>query len=489
MFEVRQPLLMLLAVLMLNLPICAQQATDPDLLSAIKSLDASLKETRDQLQESRTEIQQLRSEVNSLRDQLRAEDRSSAEESGQSVNEKISALQDDQQLLKTKVDDQYQSKVESGSKYRVKLSALLLANLSSTSGAVDDIDVPNLAGGAYAYSPGSFSGSIRQSEFGLNVDGPTVFGARTSGLLLMDFFGGLAETTNGSDFGIARVKIGRARFDWADTTLEVGQMEPLISPLSPTSYASLAIPALGYSGNLWAWTPQLRVEHRWNFETWRNTLQAGILDSLSGQYPGYAYQREPQAGENSRQPALAARDSISREAWGRKMTFGVGGYYGRQNYLAGRNVDAWAATADWNVPLTKWFELSGEAYRGQAIGGLWAASGISIVANGPVYQPTTAIQGLNAVGGWAQIKFRATPKLEFNGAFGLDNPFAADLFALGTPMPYEYVARNHTALVNVIDHPRSNLIVALEYRHLDTYWTAASPDSADHVDASVGVIF
>jgi len=361
--------------------------------------------------------------------------------------------------------------------------------LSSTNAAVDDIDVPNLAGGLYAYSPGSFSGTVRQSEFGLTVNGPTLLGARTSGFLLADFFGGLDKTANGSDFGIARVKIARARFDWTNTSLEVGQMEPLNSPLSPTSYASLAIPALGYSGNLWAWTTQLRVEHRWNFETWQNTLQAGIMDPVSGQYPGYAYQRYPEAGENSRYPAITGRDSITRDVSGHKMTIGLGGYYGRQNYLAGRNVDAWAATADWNLPVTKWFEVSGEAYRGRAIGGLWAASGISIVANGPVSQPTTAIQGLNVVGGWAQVKFHATPKLEFNGAFGQDNPFASDLVALGSPMPYEYVARNRTALVNVIDHPRSNLILAFEYRHLDTYWTGVTPDSADHVDASLGVIF
>ena len=35
-----------------------------------------------------------------------------------------------------------------------------------------------------------------------------------------------------------------------------------VSPLSPTSFASLAVPAFGYAGNLWGWIPQVRVEHR-----------------------------------------------------------------------------------------------------------------------------------------------------------------------------------------------------------------------------------
>ena len=38
---------------------------------------------------------------------------------------------------------------------------------------------------------------------------------------------------------------------------------------------------------------------------------------------------------------------------------------------------------------------------------------------------------LNVVGGWGQLKFRATPKLEFNGAFGQDSPFAADVRYFG----------------------------------------------------------
>jgi len=497
MFDLRRPMLALLPLLLFSLPLFAQQATEPALVSAIRDLDASLKETRVQLQQSRSEIQQLRDEVNSLRQQLSAgaatpsnQDASSASQDTSSLDQKVSALADDEQMLKSKVYDQYQTKVESGSKYRVKLSGLLLANFSSTSNAVNDIDVPNLAGGPFPDTPGSFSGTLRQSEIGLNVDGPTLLGARTSGLVIMDFSGGLDKTPNGTDFGIARLKIGRARFDWTNTSLEVGQMEPLISPLSPTSYASLAVPALGYSGNLWSWTPQIRVEHTWNFETWHNSLQAGIMDPVSGQYPGYAYERQPLAGENSRQPAVVARDSVSRAVAGRKMTFGVGGFYGRQNYLYGRNINSWAATTDWTLPITNRFELSGEAYRGQAIGGLWAAYGASIVASGPVSVSTTQIQGLNVVGGWAQLKFRATPKLEFNSAFGQDNPFAADMAAYGPPSLYEYVARNRTTMVNVIDHPRSNLVVALEYRHLCSYWSGSSyPDTADHVDASLGVIF
>src|SRR5215472_2210384 len=51
-------------------------------------------------------------------------------------------LQEDQQLLAAKVDEQYQTKVESGSKYRLRLSGMLLANFFSNKGNVEHIETP-----------------------------------------------------------------------------------------------------------------------------------------------------------------------------------------------------------------------------------------------------------------------------------------------------------------------------------------------------------
>ena len=48
-------------------------------------------------------------------------------------------------MLQAKVDEQHQTKVESASKYRVKLSGIALLNLFGNSGTVDNQDVPNLA--------------------------------------------------------------------------------------------------------------------------------------------------------------------------------------------------------------------------------------------------------------------------------------------------------------------------------------------------------
>ena len=116
------------------------------------------------------------------------------------------------------------------------------------------------------------------------------------------------------------------RLDWKNTSLIAGQDHLFFAPLAPTSLAAVAIPPLAYSGNLWAWTPQVRIEHRVQLtEASKLTFQGGILDSMTGEYPGYEGYREPNAGEKSGQPAYASRVAWAHTLFGQELTAGFGG--------------------------------------------------------------------------------------------------------------------------------------------------------------------
>jgi hypothetical protein len=336
-------------------------------------------------------------------------------------------------------------------------------------------------------------GSLRQSQLGFEAFGPEIAGARTTADIQFDFGGGFPNAPNGVTFGIVRLRTGTIRFDWNHTSIIAGQDALFISPLAPTSLASLAEPAFAYSGNLWSWTPQIRVEHRIDIsDSSRLLLQGGLLDSLSGEAPISEYRRQPQIGQTTRHPAYAARVAWTHDVLGRPLTLGGGGYYARQDWGFSRKVDAWAGTADWDFPLTSKFDLSGEFYRGRAVGGLGGAIGGSIVVSGPLGNSTTVVQGLDSIGGWSQLKFRATSKVEFNGAFGQDNPYANEIRdSSGGQQNYfnAWLARNRTSLFNVVYHPRSDVLMSLEYRHLRTFTTISEPSSANHIDMSLGVLF
>ncbi len=307
----------------------------------------------------------------------------------------------------------------------------------------------------------------------------------------MDFAGGFPQTENGVSFGLARLRTGTIHFDWPHTSIIAGQDAPFFSPLSPTSLATVAQPALSYAGNLWTWIPQVRVEHRISTgESSEVTFQGGVLDPLSGEVPPFQSDRIPQAGESSRQPAFATRMGWS-SGGERATSFGIGGFYSRQNWQFGRDVDGWAATADWSVPLPGRFSLTGEFYRGRSVGGLGGGLDNSVLFFGPRALATSGARGLDSIGGWAQVKYQATPKLEFNAAAGQDNPFASEFraAAMGTTVYDQEAVRNHSALFNFIYKPRSNLLLSTEYRHIDTFRVDSSAHSADQVNLAIGVLF
>ena len=493
---------------------CLAQAPDPAAASSGSDDKAALQELRSEIHELKSMVIQLqqetvssRAEITSLREELASEHGSSAANaavdeqspayaSSSQLQQRVDQLEEDQQLLSSKLDTQYQTKVESASKYRVRLSGIVLFNLFGNSGSVDNQDVPAWAMQAAAGSPsGSVGGTLRQSILGLEAFGPDLLGARTSANINFDFGGGFPSVYNGVDSGLVRLRTAAVRLDWQNTSVIGGQDQLFISPLSPTSFASVIVPPLSYAGNLWAWTPQLRVEHRFALsDDAKVTVQGGILDPLTGELPAenYTYYRTPTAGEGSRQPAFATRVAYSHAMLGQNFTIGAAGYYSRQNWGFGNIVNGWAGIMDANLPLSRQFSLSGSFYRGAAIGGLGAALGRSVTSNGPLYTYGTYVNPINAVGGWAQLKYRATPTLEFNGAFGEDNPFAADIRYFGedaSSYAPAYVAANRSAFGNVIYRPRSDLLFAAEYRRLRTFTIYDNSFEAGQVNLSMGVLF
>lgn len=462
-------------------------------MSELKSM---LEEMKAEMQRSRNETVTLRQELETTRSQLATAMRAAAaspaaDEQGEPP---VQNLAEEQQLLSAKVQEQYQTKVESSSKYRIRLSGLVLLNTFANRGSVDNIDFPAIVATGSTYSNhGSVGAGMRQSLLGFDAFGPQIKGGQVTADVQFDFAGGFPYASDGVTFGLPRLRTGNLRLTWPKTTLAAGQDVPFISPLSPSSLASIALPALSYSGNLWTWTPQIRVEHHLDLTDKSSILlQGGVLDPLTGTPPSSQFLRTAQAGEASRQPAYASRIAWTHEAFGHSLTLGAGGFSSQQNWFY-RKVHAWAGTADWTIPLSDRWELSGELYRGRAIGGLGGGLGNSVLLTGPLTDPATRVRPLNATGGWAQIKFRQTEKLEWNGAAGQDNPDARDLrFFPGAQTNSYYdssLARNRSAFVNFIYRPKSDVLFSVEYRRMRTFMLQGTSLKADHVNVSMGVAF
>jgi hypothetical protein len=496
-------------------------ATVRELDSQVRELRAMIEQMRAENAQSRTEMRELRRELQDTRQLLgplasAVNNSPSTSQAAPSVGpstlspstgstpaspiasdlgSRIRKLEESTQLLGAKIDEQYQTKVETAGKYRARLSGIVLMNAFRNVGASDNLDFPN-----YAQPPmpgsttqASFGATLRQTEIGLEIFGPNLVGAKSSANVQFDFAGGFPSTPNGVNFGMARMQTASLRLDWKNTSLIAGQDSLFISPLSPTSFASLATPAFAYAGNLWGWTPQLRVEHRFNVSDDQTlTLQAGILDNLDWEPPSGQYFRSATAGEQSGQPAYAVRSAWSRPVFGHPLSFAVAGYYGRQNWSWDRYVDAWAGMTDWQIPLLRRLTLSGEFYRGRAVGGLGAAIGQTIVfGSNPVTNPYARLRGLDSAGGWSQLKFQLTPKIELNGTFAEDNVFAGDVrgFATDANNFGPILGRNRGALGNLVYRPRSDLVLSAEFKRLHTFPVYDISSVTNQINLSLGILF
>jgi hypothetical protein len=410
-----------------------------------------------------------------------------------SLDERVAMLEDDEELLNDKITEQSQTKVESGSKYRVRFSGIVLLNTEVTRGTVDNLDFPQVATAQVVPgTSGAFSGSLRQSQLGVEAFGPDIAGAHTSANIKFDFGGGFPNTPNGAAFGIVRLRTGTIRLDWENTSIVAGQDGIFFAPLVPTTLTALDTPALSYTGNLWSWTPQVRIEHRVALsDNSRFVMQAGILDSLTGDIPSLNGYRTPTVGEQSGQPAYAAHVSWNRKMFDRELVIGFGGNYGRQNWGLGRNIDGWVATTDLTVPLGTYFDLTGEFYRGRAVGGFGGGIGQSILLSGLIADSTTAIHGLDSLGGWAQLKFKPKTNFEINLAYGQDDPFASELRRFPASAYYygSSLSRNLSPFVNFIYRVRSDVLFSVEYRRLQTYSLDNNPYNANQTGISLGYLF
>jgi Skp family chaperone for outer membrane proteins len=491
-------------------PAAAAQAGDASvrgLAAQVQELRAVVEQMRSENAQSRAEMRELRQELQDTRKLLAplavstnggpsassAAGPTSAEAAPADLGSRVQKLEESTQLLGSKIDEQYQTKVETAAKYRARLSGIVLMNAFHNVGGSDNLDLPDYAQPvAPGTNQGSFGATLRQTEIGLEIFGPMLAGAKSSANVQFDFAGGFAATNNGVSFGIARMQTASLRLDWKHTSVIAGQDSLFFSPLSPTSFASLATPAFAFAGNLWGWTPQVRVEHRFDLPNQQTlTLQGGILDNLDWEPPSNPYLRSAQAGEQSGQPAYAMRTAWSRPVFGHPLSFAAAGYYGRQNWSWNRYVDAWAGMTDWQIPILRSLTLSGEFYRGRGVGGLGAAIGQTILFGGDSSLPYTRIRGVDSAGGWSQLKLQLTPKLELNGVFAEDDAFASDIrgFATDANNFGPILGRNRGALGNLVYRPRSDLLLSAEFRRLHTFTLYDSASVTNQVNLAMGILF
>lgn len=458
----------------------------------------ALGEVRQELKDSRQEVDDLRKEVIELRQEVTNNTGSPASAAAlqnavSDLHNSVDDLHDNQAVLQSQVKTLAQTKVETVSKYPMRFTGMILFNSYVVDGAVDNPILPLIAlPKSNQYVHHSLGGSLDQTLIGLDLTGPTLWGAHTSGDINADFFDAerytTVSTTNPLYFQLRTADID---LDWKNTRVSAGLQNPLISPLSPHSFATVGEPALAWAGNLWSWLPQVSVEHRFPVRGASHfVVDFGALDPSYGDITGestYGILR------NNLQPAYEGRTSYR---WGdteHPYEVAASGYYTRQLYYASptsddQTLDFWAGTADWHVPVAPRLDLSGEFYRGRGIGDLGGGAFKNVVKS----YSSNSLRGLNTTGGWTGLTARFTRSLEANAYFGEDSANAYEAREEGDPSsatPYLTLVRNQSAAANLIFRPKTYLVFSGEYRYLRSWYTYGPSNFAQNLDLTMGYIF
>ena len=452
-----------------------------------ESLLEELRKVREVAEHALTEARLARSEAQSLRtelDGMRSDSPPAQAAASPNVQsgERLTRLEEQIEINSERIREQAQSKVESDSRFPVRVSGILLANFHHNSDDIQRSEPLFAPSPVIAPSGGTFGSTFRQTRLGLAINGPKALGGRTSGEIEFDFYGGTVGQVEGDVLGALRIRTASVRLDWDRSSLVVGQEAPLISPRNPTSIAAVWYPPLSGAGNLWQWRPQITYEHRFRSgEKAELIAQGGYMAPFGESYSGL-----PTRGSPAVEGRFAFRQPLDED---RAIEVGFGAHFESRSFDYGRSVDGYVASGDWMLPIGSRFEISGEMYHGRSIT-LSEQSGGRIdrafAVSGPVDNPYSQVLGVRSSGGWLQFTTRARHDLEFNVAYGQEDPNNSDL-RFGAVTDFTRF-KNQVGSVNVIYQLRPNFLISLEYRRLVTDFNPGRSRN-NHVNLAFGYVF
>jgi len=477
--------------------LCQAPKPTSDFEEQVRQLTDAMNRVQSQINEAQRELGDLKSQLTALQPASGEGSRPTAE--GQPANPDVAelsaavaAIRESESIHDTQIATLAQTKVESESKYPLKLSGLILMSSFVNTRRVDVAQSPTIA----LAGPGSTAFTLRQTILGIDARGPHLFGASSNADLRLDFDAGASGGVySGSNVpGVIRMRTAHAELAWQRTKAFFSLDRPLISPDTPTSLTAVATPALAWSGNLWTWNPQLGLSSdlvRGHAASLR--VEGALIDvmdppSLYASAPTGTY-LPPGTAEQSRWPGLQGRVAVVNEDRDRGFHLGFSGFFAPHRIPQVKNFNSWAGALDFGFPASRFTQLTASAYLGQALGGLGGGAYKDYVAR--IHQGDLYFRALDDSGGWIQWKQRAGERIELNEAFGIDNVPAYQLRPYVTTYGASYysLARNRTITANAIYSPSAYLLFSLEYRRIASSYIGFPTQFSDIIGLAAGYKF
>jgi hypothetical protein len=364
-----------------------------------------------------------------------------------------------------------QTKIGAENKFPVTLTGMLLFNSYLNGQSSNGAQYPVVAS-ATGRATGA-GATLRQSVIGLKLDGPRlVGGAKLTGAVYMDFFGGgtgLNQTM--------RLRVASLDAAWKHASVGFAFDKPIMAPREPDSLAQVGVSPLTGSGNLWLWQPQARTEFRkdWNGRT-GTRLQFGVYQTSEG---STGVSSDYTSSLATSRPGYQGRFEFWKEQGVRRFEIAPG-FHASSSRVAGQSVPSRIFTVDWLIRPAARVDFEGTFFTGQnvgVVGGLRQGITIRDYRNGlPV------AQAVHAQGGWAQLKFRVTQRTTVHLFGGQEDDRNRDLLFGG-------IAKNQMYGGNVMYRWGANVLTGFEASQLRTTYFGTGTRTNPHYDLAIGYLF
>lgn len=370
----------------------------------------------------------------------------------------------------TRIAEQAQSKVEASQKLPITFTGMILFNSFLNGRANGGAEYPTTASQTNSSAAGG--ATLSQSVFGLKFQGPQIFGGgQISGSAYLDDWGG---SPSNSLNHLVRLRTATVEIDWKNTTIVAGQDKPIVSPREPNSLAQVAVSPLTGAGNLWLWSPQVRLDERFSFG--RNaglTAQLGVYETSE---PSYSSRGGDLTTASLPRPALEGRFEFWRKFGENSRIEIAPGFHDSTSHAGGFSAPSHLFTVDWLIQPAARINVTGMFFTGENAAGL-----------GGLHQGFSIINDLRAVpiganGGWAQFSYLATKRLTFNIFGGEENDRLADLLSGDIHTNFMYAG-------NAIYRLGSNVLLGAEISQVRTSYFLLPSKLNNHYDFSIAYLF
>jgi hypothetical protein len=230
------------------------------------------------------------------------------------------------------------------------------------------------------------------------------------------------------------------------------------------------------AGNLWLWSPQVRLDQRFAFGQQAGlTAQIGVYETSEPSYSSRGGDDDITAASTPR-PALEGRFEFWRK-FGENARIEIApGFHDSTSHAGGFSAPSHLFTTDWLIQPVAKIQFTGMFFTGENAAGL-----------GGLRQGFTIFNDIRAVpiganGGWAQLSYLATKRLTFNIFGGQENDRLADLLSGDIHNNFMYAG-------NAIYRLGSNVLLGAEVSQVRTNYFLLPSRLNNHYDLSLAYLF